>query len=101
MTFLQNTVYGVLAQATAPEGVSRRLYRLLDDEQRMSVVASFAIIATMSAFLILFVVMAGRITRGYVNRQPRVTKLKGDPFERVIDAKPRPRRRESRNWQQR
>ena len=51
--------------------------------------SGFAVIATVTAFLILFILSFGRIVRWYMHRRPRATQVLGDPLAQVIDSKPR------------
>lgn len=73
----------------------------LDPRDRLRVVAALTIILVALGFLVVFTRSAGRWTRWYMNRDPRPTRMPGDPFQKVIDSKPRSWHRESQNWQRR
>jgi hypothetical protein len=51
--------------------------------------------------LLLFIRATARWTRWYMNRPPRPTQFPGDPFQAIIDGKPRVWAREARNWRRR
>ena len=82
-----------LAQSSSQTLMSR-----LDPYQRLQVLAGLAIILTMFGVWWLFLRGASRMARWYINRPPRRTTASGDPFARVIDAKPRRAARERQNW---
>ena len=77
------------------------VFQRLSDLQRTSVMSGFAVIATVTAFLMLFILSSGRIVRWYMHRRPRATQMPGDPLAQVIDSKPRVSQRELMQWQRR
>ena len=83
--------------ATAHDSLLGRL----DPRDRLRVVAALGIILVATGFLVIFIRAAGRLARSYMNRHPRPTRMQGDPFQQVIDSKPRSWQRESQNWQRR
>ena len=84
------------ANSTVPS-----VFQRLSDLQRTSVMSGFAVIATVTAFLILFILSFGRIVRWYMHRHPRATQVLGDPLAQVIDSKPRVSKHESMQWRRR
>ncbi|MCA9149881.1 MAG: hypothetical protein KDA92_11300 [Planctomycetales bacterium] len=73
----------------------------LDEMSRLRVLAALSIIVLAAGFLLIFIRGCARYARWYMHREPRATKVAGDPFQKVIDSKPRLWQRESKNWQRR
>ena len=75
----------VLAQAAAQ---AEPLLQRLGPAEQIRVLAALAILLTFGGLLLLTVRASGRITRWYMNRPIRQTRMPGDPLAATIEQTP-------------